>query len=71
MCNCKSSASPNSVSSTDLNSTDSGSQREIAAARPKTLEELSGLYGIGPAKVERYGPGLLDVVAREASDPPS
>ena len=45
--------------------------REIAATRPSTLEELSALYGIGPAKVERYGPGLLEVVAREATDPPA
>jgi ATP-dependent DNA helicase RecQ len=45
--------------------------REIAATRPTTLEELSALYGIGPAKVERYGPGLLEVVARRATDPPA
>ena len=38
--------------------------REIAATRPASLEELGTLYGIGPAKVERYGPGLLEVVAR-------
>jgi ATP-dependent DNA helicase RecQ len=45
--------------------------REIAATRPTTLGELSALYGIGPAKVERYGPGLLEVVARQAADPPA
>jgi ATP-dependent DNA helicase RecQ len=38
--------------------------REIAATRPGSLHELSTVYGIGPAKVERYGPGLLEVVAR-------
>jgi ATP-dependent DNA helicase RecQ len=45
--------------------------REIAATRPTTLEELSTLYGIGPAKVEKYGAGLLEVVARGASEPPA
>ncbi len=42
--------------------------REIAATRPATLDELCALYGIGPAKAERYGPGLLEVVARTAGD---
>ncbi len=42
--------------------------REIAATRPSTLDELCALYGIGPAKVEKYGPGLLEVVARTAVD---
>jgi ATP-dependent DNA helicase RecQ len=37
---------------------------EIAAVRPRTLGELSGVYGIGPTKIERYGAGLLEVVAR-------
>jgi ATP-dependent DNA helicase RecQ len=41
--------------------------REIAAARPTSLGELSALYGIGPAKVERYGQEWLDLVARAAS----
>jgi len=38
--------------------------REIAAARPATLGELTALFGIGPTKAARYGPGLLEVVAR-------
>jgi ATP-dependent DNA helicase RecQ len=37
---------------------------EIAAVRPRTLGELGGVYGIGQAKLEKYGPGLLEVVAR-------
>jgi ATP-dependent DNA helicase RecQ len=41
--------------------------REIAATRPGTLDELGSIYGIGPAKVEKYGPGLLEIVARTAS----
>src|SRR6185503_10119126 len=31
----------------------------IAAARPKTLEDLRGISGIGAAKLERYGEALL------------
>jgi ATP-dependent DNA helicase RecQ len=38
--------------------------REIATLRPRTLHELGGVHGIGPAKLERYGRGLLEVVAR-------
>jgi ATP-dependent DNA helicase RecQ len=37
--------------------------REIATLRPRTLHELGGVHGIGPAKLERYGRGLLEVVA--------
>jgi ATP-dependent DNA helicase RecQ len=44
--------------------------REIAAARPASLDELSALYGIGPAKVERYGQDWLDLVARTPAGPP-
>jgi ATP-dependent DNA helicase RecQ len=43
--------------------------REIAATRPASLDELRALYGIGPAKAEKYGPGLLEVVARTGSAP--
>ena len=42
--------------------------REIAATRPASLDELCALYGIGPAKAEKYGAGLLEVVARAAGD---
>jgi ATP-dependent DNA helicase RecQ len=42
--------------------------REIAATRPTSLDELSALYGIGPAKADKYGPGFLEVVARAAAD---
>ena len=43
--------------------------REIAATKPTTLDELCALYGIGPTKAERYGQGLLEVVARAANTP--
>jgi ATP-dependent DNA helicase RecQ len=35
----------------------------IAKARPRTLEELRVVQGVGPAKLERYGEILLDIVA--------
>jgi len=38
--------------------------REIASSRPRTIGELMAVHGIGAAKAERYGRGLLDVVAR-------
>ncbi len=40
--------------------------REIALLRPRTLDELQQAYGIGPAKAERYGRRLLEVVAASA-----
>jgi ATP-dependent DNA helicase RecQ len=36
--------------------------REIAAERPRTIDELLLIHGIGPAKAKRYGKGLLKVV---------
>jgi ATP-dependent DNA helicase RecQ len=38
--------------------------RDIAASRPRSSDELTLARGIGPAKVRRYGAGLLDVVRR-------
>jgi ATP-dependent DNA helicase RecQ len=43
--------------------------REIAAAQPRTVEELMRVYGIGEAKAARYGKGFLDVVARTVPPP--
>ncbi|MGH3127468.1 MAG: HRDC domain-containing protein, partial [Gaiellaceae bacterium] len=37
--------------------------RELAAVRPQTLDELAGVKGFGPVKVERYGDALLSVLA--------
>ena len=36
---------------------------ELAERRPSTLAELAGISGIGPAKLERYGADVLDVIA--------
>ena len=37
--------------------------RDVAAAKPATLGELAAVKGLGPAKVERYGGDILEVVA--------
>ena len=36
--------------------------RELAEVRPRSIEQLQGIHGIGPAKAARYGEALLDVV---------
>ena len=38
--------------------------RDVEAARPRTLDGLRGVRGMGPKKVERYGEEILAVVAR-------
>jgi ATP-dependent DNA helicase RecQ len=37
--------------------------RELAALRPQTKDELAGVKGFGPVKLERYGDDLLAVLA--------
>jgi superfamily II DNA helicase RecQ len=37
--------------------------RELAAIRPSTKDELAGIKGFGPVKLERYGDDLLAVLA--------
>ncbi len=44
--------------------------RDIAALRPRSLDELRSAHGIGPQKAARYGGLWLDVVAREAPAAP-
>ena len=39
---------------------------EIAARRPSTLAELAAISGVGPAKLERYGPELLQALEQAA-----
>jgi ATP-dependent DNA helicase RecQ len=36
---------------------------ELAAQRPRTLEDLTDVYGMGPARIEAYGEGFLRVLA--------
>ena len=37
--------------------------RELAALRPRSLDELAGIKGFGPVKLERYGDDLLSILA--------
>ncbi|HEY8376217.1 MAG TPA: ATP-dependent DNA helicase RecQ [Nannocystis sp.] len=39
------------------------SLRDLALLRPRTREQLLLAHGIGPAKADKYGPGLLAVIA--------
>ena len=39
---------------------------KIAAAQPQTLEELGTVRGVGPVKLERYGPAVLAVLRGDA-----
>jgi len=41
----------------------------IAGRRPHSLNELAACPGVGPAKLERYGDDLLDLVAQSAETP--
>jgi hypothetical protein len=41
---------------------------EIARCRPRTLAELAGVKGVGPAKLQQYGQAVLDVLV--GGDPP-
>ena len=36
----------------------------IADARPQTLPQLRRVKGMGPAKLEKYGPEILEALAR-------
>jgi ATP-dependent DNA helicase RecQ len=41
--------------------------RDVAALRPRNLDDLQMAYGIGRQKADRYGAGFLEVVARAAA----
>ena len=38
--------------------------RDVAILRPRDMTELLTAHGIGPTKAERYGEGLLSVIAQ-------
>jgi len=42
---------------------------EIAQNRPGTLGQLARIRGVGPTKLDRYGPEILDIVAGDAARP--
>lgn len=37
--------------------------RDIAAARPTSLDQLSAIKGLGPTKLQQYGPAILQAIA--------
>ena len=39
---------------------------EIARQRPDGIAAIAGIAGIGAKKLERYGPALVELVARDA-----
>ena len=39
---------------------------ELAAARPASRSEMASVPGVGEAKLERYGPAFLAVIAEHA-----
>lgn len=45
------------------------SLRELCLLKPKNLAELLDVYGFGETRAQRYGPGLLEVVARFKAAP--
>ena len=44
---------------------------EMAAVRPMTPEAMLAINGVGPAKLERYGPDFLRVIRESISEPPA
>ncbi len=42
---------------------------EMATARPRTLDALAGITGVGAVKLERFGPAFLQVLTGEAPPP--
>ena len=36
---------------------------EMARERPATLDEMAGINGVGPRKLEGFGPVFLEVIA--------
>ncbi|HUO51565.1 MAG TPA: ATP-dependent DNA helicase RecQ [Gemmatimonadaceae bacterium] len=39
---------------------------ELAVRRPRTLDDLGAVHGVGPARLEKYGERLLEVLAGDA-----
>jgi ATP-dependent DNA helicase RecQ len=37
--------------------------KQIAACRPANLQELAAIKGIGPHKLEQYGPAIIAIIA--------
>jgi ATP-dependent DNA helicase RecQ len=37
---------------------------ELARTRPRTIDDLAGIFGMGPVRIDQYGAGFLAVLAR-------
>jgi ATP-dependent DNA helicase RecQ len=46
------------------------SLRDLALLRPRTRDQLLMAHGIGPGKADKYGEGLLEVIAEGDAPPP-
>jgi DNA helicase II / ATP-dependent DNA helicase PcrA len=44
---------------------------EIASRRPASLAELAAVPGVGPAKLERYGPDVMEALAAGTAEAPA
>jgi len=42
--------------------------KSIAAARPQTPEELRAIRGVGPKKLDLYGPAVLEITRRPGEE---
>jgi DNA helicase-2/ATP-dependent DNA helicase PcrA len=42
--------------------------RDIAAARPTSLDQLAAIKGLGPTKLQQYGPAILKAVAASTTN---
>ena len=40
--------------------------RELARVKPRSVEELSGIYGIGESKAAKFGKAFVDAITGEA-----
>ena len=54
------STAANRGSSGHANAPAHSTDTEVVGRRPSCLEELGQISGVGQAKLERYGPGLLE-----------
>jgi superfamily II DNA helicase RecQ len=36
---------------------------ELARRQPESVAQLSAVKGFGPMKIEKYGPGLIELIA--------
>ena len=42
--------------------------RDLSLKRPTTRQDLLGVFGMGPIRVEKFGDEILDVIRNASSD---